>query len=342
MALRRDTTDGVLPLKELGLTKSHVLDMYRDMLTARAVSKRLWLLGRQGKIYFVITCEGHEAAQVGSAHAMRRGEDIFIPYYRDFGVVLAAGSPPRDLFLHSLGKRADPYSGGHQLPGHPSRKDLKIVSGSSSVGTQVLHAVGAAYASRYRKENAVTIVYFGDGATSKGDLHEAMNFAGIHRLPVIFFCENNQWAISVPQSKQMAVESVAIRAEGYGFPGVSIDGNDLLQVYRITRQAAERARAGLGPTLIEAKIFRLSPHSSNDDHIRYKTTEQLERELAEDPIPRLRRSLLDTSLLTEQEDSEIQQQVQRAVGEALAEAEAAAPPREDPKPEDALSNVYAA
>ncbi|MFQ5934012.1 MAG: thiamine pyrophosphate-dependent dehydrogenase E1 component subunit alpha [Dehalococcoidia bacterium] len=337
MAVTRDTTEGSLSLKELGLTKAQVLEMYRDMLTARAVSKRLWLLGRQGKVYFLVSGEGHEAAQVGSTHAMRRGEDIIVPYYRDLGVALAAGSPPLDLFLHALGKRADPYSGGRQLPGHPSRRDLNIVSGSSSVATQILHAVGIAYASRFRKEDAVTIVYFGDGATSKGDFHEALNFAGIHRLPVIFFCENNRWSISVPQAKQMAVEDISVRAEGYGFAGVSIDGNDLLKVYHATREAAERAREGAGPTLIEAKVFRLSSHSSNDDQAQYRTPEELVQEKAADPIPQFRSSLLEASLISESEDLELQAEVDRAVTEAVAEAEAS----EDPKPEDALTGVYA-
>ena len=337
MALSSDTAGVVLPLEELGLTRSQVLDMYRDMVTARAVSKRLWLLGRQGKIYFLVPCDGHEAAQVGSVHAMRRGEDIIIPYYRDLGVALAAGSPPLDMFLHALGKRADPYSGGRQLPGHPSRRDLNIVSGSSSVGTQILHAVGTAYASRFRKEDAVTIVYFGDGATSKGDFHEALNFAGIHNLPVVFFCENNRWSISVPQAKQMAIEDISTRAEGYGLPGVSVDGNDPLAVYRATCKAAKRARDGLGPTLIEAKVFRLNSHSSNDDQARYRRPEELVREKAADPIPRFRGFLLEASLISEGQDLDIQSEVDRAVTEAVAEAEAS----EDPRPEDALTGVYA-
>lgn len=337
MALKSDTAGGVLPLKELGLTRSQVLDMYRDMLTVRAVSKRLWILGRQGKIYFLVSCDGHEAAQVGSAHAVQRGLDIFVPYYRDLGVALAAGSPPLDIFLHALGKRADPYSGGRQLPGHPSRKDLNIVSGSSCVATQIPHAVGMAYASRFRKEDAVTIVYFGDGATSKGDFHEALNFAGIHRLPVVFFCENNRWSISVPQAKQMAIEDISARAEAYGLPGVSLDGTDLLSVYRATREAAERARNGLGPTLIEAKVFRLSSHSSNDDQAQYRASEELVREKAADPVPRFRSLLLDASLISESQDSELQSEVDRTVAEAVAEAEAS----EDPKPEDALTGVYA-
>ncbi len=337
MTLKSDTEGVAAPLEELGLSRSQVVDMYRDMLTARAVSKRLWLLGRQGKIYFLVPCDGHEAAQVGSVHALRRGEDIFVPYYRDLGVALAAGSTPLDVFLHALGKRADPYSGGRQLPGHPSRKDLNIISGSSSVGTQVLHAVGAAYASKFRREEAVTITYFGDGATSKGDFHEALNFADIHSLPVIFLCENNGWSISVPQAKQMAIEDISARAEGYGLPGVSVDGNDPLAVYRATRNAAKRARDGLGPTLIEAKVFRLTSHSSNDDQAQYRQPEELDRERAADPIPRFRDFLLDASIISEDQDSDLQSEVDQVVTEAVVEAEAS----EDPRPEDALTGVYA-
>lgn len=336
MALSRGTADKQISLEEYGLSRSQVLDMYRDMLMTRAISERMWLLARMGKIYFLVSCEGHEAAQISSAYAMRRGTDIFIPYYRDLGVALAVGSPPLDLILHALAKRADPYSGGHQLSGHYSRKDLNMVSGGSCVATQILHAVGTAYASRYRNEDVVTIVYFGDGATSKGDFHEALNFAGIHRLPVVFFCENNRWAVSVPQARQMAVEDISIRAEGYGFPGVTVDGNDLLEVYRTTQQAAERARDGLGPTLIEAKVFRFNSHSSNDDHSRYRTPEELERERAYDPIPRLRQFLSDASLLSEDEDAEIKLQVDRSIEEAVSEAEAS----EDPTPDDAFLHIY--
>ena len=249
-------------LKKLALDKSQAISMYRDMLMARAVSDRLSLLGRQGKVYFLVSCEGHEAAQVGSVHALRVGTDILYPYYRDLGVVIAAGSPPLDLILHALGKRSDPYSGGKQLPGHYSRKDLNIVSGSSSVATQIPHAVGSAYASKYRGNDAVTIVYFGDGATSKGEFHESLNFAGIHRLPVIFFCENNHLAVSVPFDQQTSSENIAIKAEGYGFPGYNIDGNDILKVYETTKEAADRARKGSGPTLIEANVYRFQSHSS--------------------------------------------------------------------------------
>lgn len=336
MATTRYKADRQMPLEELGLTRDEVLGMYLDMLMARAVSERLWILGRLGKVYFLVSCEGHEAAQIGSAYAMRRGHDIFIPYYRDLGVALAAGSPPRDIFLHALGKKADPYSAGRQLPGHYSRRDLNIVSGSSCVGTQIPHAAGTAYASRYRGEDAVTIVYFGDGATSTGDFHEALNFAGIHRLPVIFFCENNGWAISVPQSKQMVVQDVSSKAAGYGFPGLSVDGTDVLEVYRVTREATARARQGQGPTLIEARVFRFSSHSSNDDQTRYRTPEDLEGERAHDPVTRFREQLLNSSVLDEGEELQIREEVDRNLDEAMIQAEASP----DPNPEDASAQVY--
>ncbi len=337
MAQAKTAGPATYSLEDLGLSKSQVTDMYRDMLMARAVSERLWVLGRQGKVYFLVSCEGHEAAQIGSAHAMRRGVDVYYPYYRDLGVAIAAGSAPIDLILHALGKRADPYSGGRQLPGHYSRKDLNIVSGSSCVATQILHAVGSAYASKYRHEDTVTIVYFGDGATSKGDFHEAMNFAGIHRLPVIFFCENNRLAVSVPLDKQMASESIAVKADGYGSSGITVDGNDVLKVYEATREAAQRAREGLGPTLIEAKTYRFTSHSSNDDQSRYRTEEELEQERAFDPIPRFQSFLLDSSLITAKEDKKLRSEVQHAVDVAVTEAESS----EDPTPEDALDHIYA-
>ncbi len=196
---------------------------------------------------------------------MRPGTDVWLPYYRDLGVVLTAGMTPYEVFLGVFAKADDPSSGGRQMPAHWGSRRLGIISGSSPIATQVPHAAGIACAARYRGEDTVVGCWFGDGATSEGDWHEGLNFSGIHRLPVIFVCENNQYAISVPQSKQMAVKDVASRAEGYGFPGVVVDGNDVLACYGAMKRAHERARAGEGPTLIECKTYRFMPHTSDDD-----------------------------------------------------------------------------
>ncbi len=338
MVVTHGTADVQVSPNELGLAPADLVSIYRDMLTARAVSERLWLLGRQGKVYFLVSCEGHEAAQVGSVYGMKPGTDIFVPYYRDLAVALALGSEPKDIVLHALGKAADPYSGGRQLPGHYSSRERNIISGSSCVATQILHGVGTAFASKYRGEDAVTVAYFGDGATSKGDFHEAMNFAAVHKLPVVFFCENNGWAISVPQSRQMVVQDISRKAEGYGMPGVTVDGMNVLDVVRATREARDRALRGEGPTLIEAKVHRFSSHSSNDDHRRYRTPQELSAEKESDPVARFRDLLVDLSLLDEPRAAGIEQEVTATLDEDIDAAEASP----DPTPESAYTHIYSA
>src|SRR5581483_1584947 len=218
--------------RALGLTDEQALEIYRLLVLARKTSERMLTLSMQGKVAIAIPSDGHEAAQIGSMLAMRP-DDIIYPYYRSIPGVLARGMSVREVVLDYLARADGPSSGGRQMPGHWARPDLKLITGSSSVGTQIPHAVGSALASKIRGEDTVTIVYFGDGATSKGDFHEGLNFAGIHQLPVIFFCENNRYAISVPFSKQSAVKSAADRAQGYNMPGVSFDGMDVLETYRI-------------------------------------------------------------------------------------------------------------
>ena len=197
----------------LDLTDQDVLDMYRVMVTARLCDEAQFRLNRQGKAPFVVPVSGHEGCQVGTAWPFQRGKDVFVPYYRDMAVCLVAGMTPADVFLGVFGKRDDPSSGGRQMPAHWSSRRLNLLTSSSPIATQLPHAVGAAYAIKYRGEDGVVGSWFGDGATSEGDWHEALNFAGIHRLPVVFYCENNKYAISVPLSKQMAVTDVAIRAQ---------------------------------------------------------------------------------------------------------------------------------
>src|SRR5690625_2679862 len=251
--------------EDLGLTDLDVLEMYKKILLTRMADERTWILNRMGKVHFLISGQGQEAAQIGAAWALRPGHDWVLPYYRDLGVVLTLGMTVRDIALMLYAKAEDPNSGGRQMPSHWSHVGLNIVTGSSPVATQLPHAAGIAYAAKMRDDDIVVWTSFGEGTASKGDTHEGMNFAGVHKLPVIFFCENNGYAISVPQAKQMAIENVADRAAGYGFPGVVVDGTDVFEVYRVTKEAAERARRGDGPTLIEAKVFRFTPHSSDDD-----------------------------------------------------------------------------
>jgi 2-oxoisovalerate dehydrogenase E1 component subunit alpha len=322
--------------QSLGLSDEQALKMYEVMRLARAVDERMWLINRQGRAPFVISCQGQEGAQVGTAAALRPGYDWVAPYYRDAGVVLWFGMTARDQMLSFFARREDPNSAGRQMPGHFGSRRLHIVTGGSPVATQLLHAAGVALASKQRQEDAVTNVYFGEGSASQGDTHEAMNFAGIHKLAVVFICENNGYAISVPQSRQMAIANLADRAAGYGFPGVVVDGNDVLACYEVARQAVERARRGEGPTLIEVKTYRFTAHSSDDDDKRYRKAEEVASWRQKDPIHRYAGYLRDAGTLTDQREAEITDRVTVQVDDATEYAEQAP----DPTPDDLMTFVY--
>jgi 2-oxoisovalerate dehydrogenase E1 component alpha subunit len=241
-----------------------------------------------------------------------------------------------EIFLNLFAKAGDPNSGGRQMPNHWAHPRWNIYSHSSPVATQIPHAAGIALASRIRGEDAVTLVTFGEGATSKGDFHEALNFAGIHNLPVIFACENNRYAISVPQVKQMAIENVADRAAAYGMAGEIVDGQDLRAVYEATRRAVERAQAGEGPTLLEAKTYRLVPHTSDDDDRRYRAREEVAEWKERDPVGLFRDYLQAEGLWDEERDEALRQELFDEVTRAQKAAEAAP----DPLPEQALQHVW--
>src|SRR5919202_2345285 len=288
----------------LGLDEDDLLRMYRYMLLARRTDERMCSLNRQGKAAFVISCQGQEAAQVGTAYKLRPGYDYVYPYYRDFAITTLLGQTPKDHFLSLLGKREDPNSGGRQMPGHFSSRDSRIVTSSAPVGVQYPQAAGSALAFKMRGEDGVVLVCGGEASTSQGDWHEAMNFAGIHDLPVIFLVENNVYAISVPKTLQVA-GSIAGRAAGYGFPGVEVDGNDVLAVYEVAKVAFERARRGDGPTLIEARTYRLAAHTSDDDDRRYRTREEVEEWRLKDPIVHFERYLEESGVLDAEKKEEI-------------------------------------
>ena len=308
------------------LDRDTLLRMYETMVLARALDERMWIVQRQGKVPFVITCQGQEGCQVGAAFALRPGQDVVLPYYRDTALVLALGMTPRELMLNAFSRGEDPNSGGRQMPGHFSLPRLRIITGSSPVGTQIPHAAGAALACRLRGEDAVTFVSFGEGATSTGDFHEGVNFAAVLKLGVIFFCQNNRYAISVPLRRQMAVESVAQRAAAYGIEGVSVDGQNPLAVWRAVSRAVQKARAGGGPTLIEARTYRYLPHTSDDDDRTYRSREEVEQLRQRDPILLLRRRLMEAGLLTEEADRAIAARVAETVEDAARYAEEAALP----------------
>jgi 2-oxoisovalerate dehydrogenase E1 component alpha subunit len=319
-----------------GLGKEQLRELYFKMHLARAVGERERMLNRMGKGPFAVTGEGHEAAQVGTAYALTPGKDWVLPYYRDIGVALTIGMTPRDLLLAHLARAESIESGGRNMPSHFSSVPLHIVSGSAPVATQVPHAVGVALASKLRRLGEVAMTYFGDGGSSVGDVHESMNLAGVHRLPVIFVCENNRYAISVPVRKQAAVEDLSIRAQGYGFPGVTVDGNDVLAVYSAARAAVDRARNGEGPTFIEAKTYRLVPHTSDDDDTRYRTREEVAEWAKKDPLIRFQAWLEEHGVAAKKEIEELQAQAMTEVDEATEYAEQAP----TPEPESALRHVF--
>ncbi|OIR60432.1 2-oxoisovalerate dehydrogenase [Bacillus sp. FMQ74] len=321
----------------LGLTDQEAVDMYRTMLLARKIDERMWLLNRSGKIPFVISCQGQEAAQVGAAFALDREMDYVLPYYRDMGVVLAFGMTAKDLMMSGFAKAADPNSGGRQMPGHFGQKKNRIVTGSSPVTTQVPHAVGIALAGRMEKKDIAAFVTFGEGSSNQGDFHEGANFAAVHKLPVIFMCENNKYAISVPYDKQVACENISDRAVGYGMPGVTVNGNDPLEVYQAVKEARERARKGEGPTLIETISYRLTPHSSDDDDSSYRGREEVEEAKKSDPLLTYQAYLKETGLLSDETEQTMLDEIMAIVNEATDEAENAP----YAAPESALDYVYA-
>jgi len=320
----------------LGLIPDDLLAMYRTMLTARLVDEAAFRLNRQGKAPFVVPVSGHEGCQIGTAWALERGRDVWLPYYRDLGVVLVAGMTPYEVFLGLFAKADDPTSGGRQMPAHWSSRRLGIISGSSPIGTQIPHAAGIAYAVKYREEDAVVASWFGEGATSEGDWHEGLNFAGIHRLPVVFVCENNRYAISVEQSKQMAVENVADRAAAYGFPGVVVDGNDVLACFAAMKEAVARARSGGGPTLIECKTYRFQPHTSDDDDRTYRSREEVEEARLHDPVSRFATYLTEQGLARNEEIASMAEQVKAELDVSIDKAWNAA----DPDPATLTRHVF--
>ncbi|MCV4230118.1 thiamine pyrophosphate-dependent dehydrogenase E1 component subunit alpha [Virgibacillus sp. LDC1] len=322
--------------EQLGLTDGQVLDMYKYMVLARKFDERNLLLQRAGKINFHVSGIGQETCQVAAAFALDREKDYFLPYYRDYGFVLAVGMTPRELMLSAFAKAEDPNSGGRQMPGHFGSKRLRIVTGSSPVTTQLPHAVGIALAAKMQKKDFVSFVTFGEGSSNQGDFHEGCNFAGVHKLPVIIMCENNQYAISVPLHKQISGK-VSDRALGYGFPGIRVDGNDALEVYAAVKEARERAIRGEGPTLIESMMYRLSPHSTSDNDLAYRTKEEVEENWKNDGVARFKNYLVDCGLWDEARDQDLIAQLNLEIKEATESADLAP----FPKPEDTLLHVYA-
>ncbi len=319
---------------DIGLDDEKLIGLYRTMLLARNLDDRMWKLSRQGQVAFVVSASGHEAAQVGTAFAIDPDIDWVLPYYRDVGMCLALGLSAQDILLGVFSRASDPTSGGRQMPNHWSFPSRHMFTASSTIGTQYPHAAGIAYTLRHQGIPGAAIVSGGEGSTSEGDWHEAMNFAAIHRLPMVFVIENNHYAISVREENEVA-GSIVERARGYGIEAQSIDGNDALMVYATTREAIERARSGGGPSLIEAQTYRYYGHTSEDRDSDYRTAEEVERWRKKDPILRLHQYLVEARLLPDALERELEEAVEREVALAVETALAA------PEPDDPYSHVYA-
>ena len=328
--------DGRVKVRDLGLSDEQLLHCYRTMLRVRAFDDTCLKLQRSGRIGFSIPNKGVEATQVGAASALLKTDWIF-PSYRDFGMALYHGVSAADMMHNMYGDALDGAK-GRQMPVHFSfTEPIRFVSISSPIGTHVVQAVGAAYAMQLRGEKHVVLTSFGDGGTSSLGFHSGMNFAGVWKSPVIFLCQNNQYAISCPVEKQTASEGFAVKAKAYGMPGVLVDGNDLLAVREAVLEAAERARKGKGPTLIEAKTFRMGGHSTSDDPSRYVPRELVAEWEKKDPLARFEKFLSKRKLWNEK----LREQY---YAEAMAETDAAskqaaATPR--PALETIFSDVYA-
>jgi 2-oxoisovalerate dehydrogenase E1 component alpha subunit len=306
----------------LGLAPDDLLEMYYMLALARALDERMWVLQRAGLVPFVISGQGHEGAQVGIMWATDRTRDWLVPYYRQLAACLVRGMTPREMMLGLFARARDPSSGGRQMPAHWAHPSHRIFTTSSPVATQYLHAVGIAYAAKLRGTGEIVVTSMGEGSTSQGDWHEAMNFAGIHKLPVVFLVENNRYAISVPIRLQMAVPDVAVRAAGYGFPGVVVDGSDVLACYAAGKEAVRRARAGEGPTLIECKVERLTAHSSEDSQEKYRPTSDIEAARSHDPLVVFKHYLEQAGVLDQERYTRIHSRIKTEVNDATDFAQA--------------------
>jgi pyruvate dehydrogenase E1 component alpha subunit len=313
------------PIRPL-LDDQQVRQMYRHMLLLRLYDRKAVSLQRQGRFGTYAEMAGQEASMVASTYPLQP-QDWMVTSYRETGAMWLHGVPLALLSLYWMGNEF-----GSHMPA-----DVRVLPISIPVGSHPLHAVGLAYASKYRGEDGIAITYFGDGATSEGDVHEAMNLAGVYNLPCVFFCQNNQYAISVPRHAQTASPTIAQKALAYGFPGILVDGNDIFAVYAVTREAVERARSGQGPSLIEAYTYRMGPHTTADDPTKYRDAAEVEEWRQRDPLLRVQKYLQQRDQWSEAWEQTLQEECTAEIEQAMAEA--AAVPL--PPPQDMFRYMYA-
>ncbi|MDG6995350.1 MAG: pyruvate dehydrogenase (acetyl-transferring) E1 component subunit alpha [Nitrososphaerota archaeon] len=302
------------------LPETDLKRIYRSMLETRLFDSKCLNMQRQGRIGFYVPCAGQEAAQIGSAFALNK-DDWVLPTYRDTGVVILKGIALTKLFAHLMGNKEDLMM-GRQMPNHWGFKEFNFVSIASTIAAHLPVAVGVAMAIKMRRENKIVMSWHGEGATSEGDFHAAYNFAGVYKAPIVFICENNGWAISLPSSRQTASRTFADKAIAYGFEGIRVDGNDALAVYAATKKAVEKARLGKGPTMIECLTYRMGPHSTSDDPNRYRTKEEIEDWRKRDPIERFRSYLEKKGYWTKDYEESLRSQIENELNTAIKEQEA--------------------
>ncbi|MBI4009711.1 MAG: pyruvate dehydrogenase (acetyl-transferring) E1 component subunit alpha [Candidatus Aenigmarchaeota archaeon] len=307
------------------LTDDDIRKMYGYMVLARKWDEIAWNLQREGRLLTFAPLTGQEASQVGSAYAMEKDDWLF-PMYRSNAAMILRGMPMDLLFQYWSGDER-----GLKIP-----DDVNMFTIAIPVGTQIPHAAGFAWGMKIQKKKVGVVVYFGDAATSKGDFHEGLNFAGVFKAPLVAICENNQYAISVPRSRQTASETIAQKAAAYGFEGVQVDGNDVFAVYKVTKDALDKARNGNGPTLIECFTYRLGAHTTSDDPTKYRPVEEVEYWKKRDPIDRLRKFMVKKGIWSDSDEQKLLANVEVRVNDAVKKAEAV----EAPKPEDMFNYVY--
>ena len=323
--------------KDPNLPRDVLLFLYEQMVQVREFDRRMLMLQRQGRIGFYGPILGQEAATVGSVAALEPRDWIF-PALREGAAAMMRGLSLTTAISQLIGNELDRCK-GRQMPCHYTFKEGNYYGMSSVIGTQISHAVGAAMAARIRGDDVVVLGYMGDGATSANDFHCGMNFAAVYRSPCVLFCQNNQWAISVPCSKQSVSETIAQKGIAYGMPFVRVDGNDVLAVYAATRDAVARARAGDGPTFIEAVTYRRLGHSSSDDPSKYRDEAEVKAWERKDPVDRFRRYLTARSLWDDAAETALKERIAKAVNDAIADAEAVGPPADETLITDVFAQV---
>lgn len=297
---------------------------YREMRRLRLLDARMIVLQRQGRVGFYGAAHGQEATPIATGLLLEKGDWVF-PALREQAVMLARGFPLHQFVAQIFGNSGDVLK-GRQMPSHQSGRAVNQVSWSSCIGPQIPQAVGCAWAMKMKKDPSVAVGFCGDGATSEGDFHNAMNFAAVFRVPCVMVCQNNHWSISVPTSRQTASQTIAIKGRAYGVPSVRVDGNDLLALCKVLGDAFARARKGEGPTFVESVTYRIGAHSTSDDPTRYRSDEEVEAWKKKDPVDRLRKYLVLRGLMDDARDAALEKELQDEISPAIKAVEELPPP----------------